>query len=66
MEKRSAEQAAAGERLDAAREERDRRADEHDAARGSGRELSARADLVAAEDRFAAREAWVKWTERDL
>jgi hypothetical protein len=53
------------ERFEAAREERDRRAGRHDAASGSPEELPAFTELQAAEDQLAAREAWLKWVERD-
>jgi hypothetical protein len=53
------------ERFEAARDERDRKVDENDAASGSTGELQAFTELKAAEDQFAAREAWLKWTERD-
>jgi uncharacterized protein YqfB (UPF0267 family) len=53
------------ERFQAAREERDRRAGQYDAASGSSNELPAFTELQAAEDQLAAREAWVKWIERD-
>jgi hypothetical protein len=53
------------ERFEAARDERDRRADQHDHANGPTEELRAFTELKAAEDQFAAREAWLKWTERD-
>jgi hypothetical protein len=53
------------ERFQAARDERDRRADRHDAANGPTQELKTFTELQAAEDQFAAREAWLKWTERD-
>jgi hypothetical protein len=49
----------------AARDERDRRADRSHAASGSADELRTFTELKAAEDQFAAREAWLKWTERD-
>jgi hypothetical protein len=55
----------AAERFEAAREERDRRVEQYDAASGSSSELHALTDLKTAEDQFAAREAWLKWTERD-
>jgi hypothetical protein len=51
------------ERLWAAREERDRRAAEYDAASGSPGELSAYTELQAAEQQLAAREAWLSWAE---
>jgi hypothetical protein len=54
------------ERFQAARAERDRRAGLYEAASGSpSRELSALTELQAAEEQLAAREAWLKWTERD-
>jgi hypothetical protein len=65
MEDRTKSHVIAAERFQAARRERDRRADAHDEARGSAGEPSSLVDLRAAEDTFAAREAWLKWTERD-
>lgn len=56
---------AAVERFEAAREERDRRSEDYQAATGSATELPAFVELQAAEEHFAAREAWVKWLERD-
>lgn len=53
------------ERLQEARDEQQRRAEQHDAARGSSGELSAQVELQGAEEQFAAREAWVQWTRRD-
>jgi hypothetical protein len=53
------------ERFEAARDERDRRAEQYDAASGSSHELPAFTELRAAEEQFAAREAWLKWVERD-
>jgi hypothetical protein len=64
VDNRSEDQAAAFERFDSAKRDRDSRVGEHEVARGSNRELPALADLLAAEDRLAAREAWLKWTER--
>jgi hypothetical protein len=51
------------DRVRAAREERDRRAAEYDAASGSPGELSAYTGLQAAEQQLAARTAWLSWTE---
>jgi hypothetical protein len=51
------------DRVRAAREERDRRAAEYDAASGSPGELSAYTELQAAEQQLAARTAWLSWTE---
>ncbi len=59
----SSQDHAAVERFDAAREDRDRRAGEYEAARGSSAELPAFTELKAAEEQFAAREAWLKWTQ---
>jgi uncharacterized protein YqfB (UPF0267 family) len=56
---------SAVERFRAAREERDRRASQFDAASGSSQELPAFTELQAAEEQLAAREAWLKWIERD-
>jgi hypothetical protein len=64
MEK-SDSHAGAVERLDAARSELGRRATQFDAASGSSKELPAATELKTAEDQCAAREAWVKWIERD-
>lgn len=52
------------ERFEAAREERDRRSEEYQAATGSASELPAFVELQAAQEHFAAREAWVEWLER--
>lgn len=62
---RSEGHSVAVERFQAAREERDRRAGRYDAASGSPEELPAFTELRAAEDQLAAREAWLKWIERD-
>jgi hypothetical protein len=51
------------DRFRAAREERDRRAAEYEAASGSPGELSAFAELQAADRELAAREAWLSWVE---
>jgi hypothetical protein len=53
------------ERFEAAREERNRRAGQYEAASDSPEELPALTELRAAEDQLAAREAWLKWVERD-
>jgi hypothetical protein len=57
---------ASVERLEAAREERDRRAGEYQSASGSPDELPTFVELKAAEEQLAAREAWLKWTESDF
>jgi hypothetical protein len=57
--------AGAVERFEAARKERDRCCVHYDAAAGSSSELPAFTQLQAAEEQFAAREAWLKWVERD-
>jgi hypothetical protein len=56
---------SAVERFQAAREERDRRASQFDAASGSSQELPAFTQLQAAVEQFAARAAWLKWIERN-
>jgi hypothetical protein len=53
------------DRFRAAREERDRRAAQYDAASGSPAELPAFTELQAAEQQLAARKAWLSWTEGD-
>jgi hypothetical protein len=65
MTKLGADHTGAVVRFKAAREERDRRAEQYDAASGSSSELPAFTELKAAEEQFAAREAWLKWVERD-
>jgi hypothetical protein len=52
------------ERLQSARQRRDRHVRQHDAARGSPSELAAYTELQAAVDQFAAREAWLAWLDR--
>ncbi len=65
MEKQSQTRVDAVERLEVAREEQERRAEQHEAASGSPKELPTLVTLQAAEEQFAAREAWLQWTERD-
>jgi hypothetical protein len=65
MHEKGESHALAVERFEAARTERDQRSDEHDAATGSPRELTTFTELQAAEDQFAAREAWLLWVDRD-
>jgi hypothetical protein len=65
MDKESKTRVEAVERLDEAREEQRQRLKQHHGARGSSSELAAQANLHAADDQVAAREAWVKWTERE-
>jgi hypothetical protein len=62
---RSETHSGAVERFQTARKERDRRAAQYDAASGSPSELSAFTELRRAEEQLAARQAWLKWTERD-
>lgn len=52
-------------RLNTAHEHRTRCSRQYDSARGSSKELPAFTELEAAEDQFAAREAWLKWIDRD-
>ena len=65
MAERDTSREEAVERLDNARRQRADCSDEYESARGSVQELTAFTELQAAEDQFAAREAWVKWIERD-
>ena len=65
VDNRNEDRGAAFDRFHSAKRERDARAGDHEVSRGSNRELPAFADLLAAEDRLAAREAWLKWTERN-
>ncbi len=65
MEKQSQTRVDAVERLEVAREEQERRVEQHEAASGSPKELPTLVKLQAAEEQFAAREAWLQWTERD-
>jgi len=53
-------------RVEAAREERDRRAGEYSAASGSPDELPALVELQAAQEQLTAREAWLEWAEGDF
>ena len=53
------------ERVQSARQRRDRHARQYDAARGSRSELAAYTQLQAAVEQFAAREAWLAWLDRD-
>jgi hypothetical protein len=53
------------ERLQSARQRRDRHVRQYHAARGSPTELAAYTQLQAAVDQFAAREAWLAWLDRD-
>jgi hypothetical protein len=62
---RSSSDPGAVDRVRAAREERDRRAAEYDAASGSPGELSAYTELQAAEQQLAARKAWLSWAETE-
>ena len=52
------------ERLQSARQRRDRQVSQYDAARGSASELAAYTQLQAAVEHFAAREAWLAWLDR--
>ena len=53
------------ERLETARERRDRSSEQYETARESPGELRAFTELQAAIDQFAAREAWLAWVDRD-
>jgi hypothetical protein len=53
------------ERLHGARDRRIQCSREYESARGSSRERAALAALEAADEQFAAREACLKWIDRD-
>ena len=65
METKSDSHSEAVDRFEAARNERDRRVEEHDQASGPDSDLTSFTELKNAEDQFAAREAWLNWVERD-
>ena len=65
MQDRNDNRAEAADRLRGARDQYARRSEQYEAAAGSSRELSALTELKAAEEQFAAREAWLKWIDRD-
>jgi hypothetical protein len=65
MTDRSISRGQAVARLQAARAQRDGQRKRYTAANGSPKELSAFTDLQAAEEQFAAREAWLAWIDRD-
>jgi hypothetical protein len=52
------------ERLHGARDRRATCSERFESARGSAEELPAFTELQAAEEQFAAREAWLKWIDR--
>ena len=65
MDERQDKRAEAVERLEQARNQREKRSEQYAAAEGSSTELPALTDLKAAEEQFAAREAWLAWIDRD-
>jgi hypothetical protein len=65
MEEHNDSRVHAVERLHAARERRARCSQRYDSARGSPKELPAFTELEAADEQYAAREAWLKWIDRD-
>jgi hypothetical protein len=65
MQDRDDSRTGAVERLRGARERRARCSERYESARGSSAELPAFTELRAAEEQFAAREAWLKWIDRD-
>jgi hypothetical protein len=65
MQEHNDSRAHAVERLQSARDQRASRSEQYEAATGSSQELPAHAELQAAEEQFAAREAWLKWIDRD-
>ena len=65
MQDRDDNRAQALARLDGARRRRAECSQMYESARGSSEELPAFTALEAAEEQFAAREAWLKWIDRD-
>lgn len=65
MQDRDDIRAQAVARLDGAVQQRARCSNRYESARGSSEELPAFTALEAAEEQFAAREAWLKWIDRD-
>ena len=65
MQDRDDARAEAVARLDGARRHRAECSDRYETARGSFEELPAFTALEAAEEQMAAREAWLKWIDRD-
>jgi hypothetical protein len=65
MQEQNESRVLAVDRLDRAREQRTKSSEQFESARGSSKELPAFAELEAAEEQFAAREAWLEWIDRD-
>ncbi len=65
MQDRDDTRALALARLEGARRRRAKCSDRYRSVRGSSEELPAFTALEAAEDQFAAREAWLEWIDRD-
>lgn len=65
MQEHNDSRAHAVERLRVAHEQRTRRSEQYEAATGSSEELPAFTELKAAEEQFAAREAWLTWLDRE-
>jgi hypothetical protein len=65
VREQSVERGKAGDRLNAALGEQDRLVKRYDAAVGTSQEMSAYAHLRDAGEQVAARDAWVKWLDRD-
>jgi hypothetical protein len=59
------ERGGAKARLNDARDHQVRATERHEAAKGTSGEMHADIDRREAGERVAAREAWVKWVERD-
>jgi hypothetical protein len=65
MQEHNDSRAHAVDRFKRARERRATRSEQYECAAGSSRERPALMELQAAEEQFAAREAWLKWIDRD-
>ena len=62
---RSDTQVKATDRLNTALDEQSRLTGRYEAAAGTGSEMSAYSQLREANEQVAAREAWVKWVDKD-
>ena len=65
MRDRDENRAEAVDQLQGASDRQASCSEEYESARGSDKELHTFTELRAADETFAAREAWLKWIDRD-
>ncbi len=65
MQENDASRTHAVDRLEAARSEQAQRSEQLDTASGRADQLAATVELKGADEQLAAREAWLKWIDRD-